>query len=252
MSERIAILASGDPKSGGGGSTAERVVRDTLEQNLCFEVGVVICNNAEGTVGVHPKIDSLNKEFGLKSDDRIPVVTIDHKKYPALPGDPDRGLRLRESQRYQEILEKYGVDFVWMLGFMMIANGELIEARGWKPEYGAADPTHNGIYHPDATLGNNHPAILPHTADTHGLGAHQRAIELYREGKITHTAMSYHLVSKDIDAGAMVHEYPVSIDRTDNAESLGSKVQGIEKATAADTIDLHLLLRQQHLLNSQA
>jgi folate-dependent phosphoribosylglycinamide formyltransferase PurN len=251
MSERLGILTSGDRKSRGGGSTAERVVRDVLERNLVYEIGVVICNNPPGTVAVHNKIYKACDDHGLRGSSRITVVTVDHEKYPKQPGDPKRGMRLRESERYQRILEQHGIDFVWMLGFMMIANGELIEARGWMPEYGAADPTHNGIYHPDATLGNNHPSILPHTADTHGLGAHQKAIELFREGKITHTAMSYHLVSKDVDAGAMILEYPVSIDRADDAESLGDKVQGTERATTANAIDLHLLLRRQHLLSSQ-
>jgi hypothetical protein len=48
MSERVAILASGDRRSGGGGSTAEKVVRDVLEQKVGFNIGVVICNNPEG------------------------------------------------------------------------------------------------------------------------------------------------------------------------------------------------------------
>jgi folate-dependent phosphoribosylglycinamide formyltransferase PurN len=252
MNERIGILASGDRQSGGGGSTAEKVVKDVLEQRVAFEIGVVICNNPPGTVGVHDKINNLNREFGLGCENQITVATIDHADFPKQPGDPDRGLRLRESSRYKEVLEDYGVDFVWMLGYMLIANGELVEARGWKPEYGYGDPTHNGIYHPNATLGNNHPAILPHTADTHGLGAHAKATELYKLGKIECTAMTYHLVSEGVDTGPVIHEIPAVIYPRDDAESLGGTVQALEKYHTAEVIERHLLLRRQHLLNSDA
>jgi folate-dependent phosphoribosylglycinamide formyltransferase PurN len=249
MSERVAILASGDRKSGGGGSTAEKVVRDALEQKVGFDIGVVVCNNPDGTVGVHSKIEKLNREFGLVDDDKIPVVTIDHADYPKLPGDPDRGLRLRESEAYCRVLENYGIDFVAMLGFMMIINGELVESRGWKPEYRDWDPSTNGIYHPNATISNNHPAILPWTADTHGHGAHQRAIDLYKEGKITHTAMTWHLASEGVDTGPVLYAEPIPILPDDNADSLSDSVQACEKEMTAEVIDRHLTLKRQHFFN---
>jgi folate-dependent phosphoribosylglycinamide formyltransferase PurN len=256
MSERIAILASGDLKSGAGGSTAERVVSDVLEQKVdsdvleeefAFDVGLVICNNARGTVGVHRKIDEQNRRHKLKGDNRIPMVTIDHAKYPRLPGDPERGLRLRESYRYQKTLERYGIDFVWLLGFMLIINGELVEARGWKPEYAKLDPANNGIYHPDATMANNHPSILPWTADTYGSYAHAKAMDLFRQGRITHSAMSYHLVAqKGVDSGPIVRVEPIKIDKSDDDESLGEKVQTKEKDITAGVINRHLVMREQH------
>jgi folate-dependent phosphoribosylglycinamide formyltransferase PurN len=252
MSERVAILASGDRRSGGGGSTAEKVVRDVLEQKVGFNIGVVICNNPKGTVGVHSKIEKLNRYFGFAGDSRVPVVTIDHARYPKLPGDPDRGLRLRESEEYCRILERYDTDFVSMLGFMMILNGELIEQNGWKKEYQEWDVSTNGIYHPDANILNNHPAILPWTADTHGHGAHQRAIDLYKQGRITYTAMTYHLASQGVDTGPIIFAEPIPILSKDTANSLGDSVQIAEKELTAEVIDRHLRLRAQHLLNPKA
>jgi folate-dependent phosphoribosylglycinamide formyltransferase PurN len=250
MSERVAILASGDRKSGGGGSTAEKVVRDVLEKKVGFAVGAVICNNPEGTVGVYDKINNLNRKFGLKGDNKIPIVTIDHADYPEQTGDPDRGLRLRESEAYCRVLENYGIDFVSMLGFMQILNGELIERHGWKPEYADWDRSTNGIYHPDANIMNNHPSILPWTADTHGHGAHQKAIDLFKTDRITHTAMTYHLASKGVDTGPIVLAEPITILPEDTADSLSDSVQSAEKELTAEVIDHHLIWKRQHLLNN--
>jgi folate-dependent phosphoribosylglycinamide formyltransferase PurN len=248
--ERIAILASGDRKSGGGGSTADRVARDVLEEKVGFEIGVVICNNPAGTVAVHDRFDAINKDFGLKGDDRINVVTVDHAEFLMQAGDPARGLRQAESAAYCRILERYDIEFVSMLGFMLVLNGELIETRGWQPQYGIEDRSNNGIYHPSATISNNHPAILPFTADTHGYYAHQKAVDLYKLGYITHTAMTYHLAAAGVDTGPVFHAEPVAINDGDTADTLGDKVQIVEKTQTANAIERHLILRRQHLLHN--
>ncbi|MEO8862724.1 MAG: hypothetical protein ABI354_00170, partial [Candidatus Saccharimonadales bacterium] len=186
---RVAILASGDRESGGGGSTVERVVRDVLEQKVGFQIGAVICNNPEGSVGVYPKIEALNTEFGLKGDDRIDVEWIGPANYPG--GKLKRGQRQEESTAICRLLEARDIDFVQMAGYLRILTGELVETWAWQPEF-ALDPVHDfrqGLYHPDARIGNNHPAILPFIMDEHGHEAHEKAIQLYSEGRIEHTAM---------------------------------------------------------------
>lgn len=242
---RIAILASGDRKSGGGGSTADKVARDTLEGKVGFSIGVVICNNPEGTVAVHSRFDAINREFGLKGDNKIDVVTINSKTHPR--GPYKRGQTLEESAAICRLLEERSIGFAAMLGYMKILNGEFVEEWGWQPDYGVANPTHNGIYHPKARISNNHPAILPFTADTHGPGAHALAIELYKEDRIKYTAMTYHLGAAGVDTGPVFYEEPVEIYDTDDADSLGDRVQVLEKETTALTIHRHLILREEHL-----
>lgn len=242
---RVAILASGDRESGGGGSTADKFTRDALEGKVNLEIGVVICNNPEGTVAVYDRFRVINDEYGLKGDDRIDVVTINSTTHPE--GRQRRGQTLGESAAICRLLEQRGIGFVAMLGYMKILTGEFVEEWGWKPQYGAVDPTHNGKYNPLARIFNNHPSILPLTADTHGLGAHALAVELYQKGRIKHTAMTFHLGAAGVDTGPVIYEEPVEIYKQDDAVSLSDRVQVIEKALTAPVLERHLILRREQL-----
>ncbi len=249
MSEltRIGILASGDRESGEGGSTANRVARDALEGKAALNIGVVICNNPRGTVGVYELFDKINSDFGLKGDSKIDVVTIGPSTHPG--GRLERGQTRDESSAVCRVLEERGIDFVAMLGFMRILTSEFVETWGWKPEY-ANDPKfgyRQGIYHPNARIGNNHPSILPFTADTHGEGSHQKAMELYHAGIIRHSAMTWHLASAEVDKGPIIDEIPVPIEPDDDAGSLGDNVKDIEKEQTSKVYVKHLTLRGEHL-----
>ena len=245
---RVAILASGDVESGQGGSTAERVARDVLEQKVGFAIGVVICNNPPGKVGVYDKFDQLNSQFGLQGDDKIEVVNISSTTHPG--GALERGQTLEESEAICRLLERHHIGFVTMLGYMKKANGEFADTWLWKPQharhirYGFQE----GIYHPEARTMNNHPAILPFTADTYGHGAHQKAIDLYTQGRLTHTAMTWQAAAGDVDAGPIIFALPVEIKPQDTADTLGTRVQGVEKDNTAAVIERHLITRAQHLL----
>ena len=240
---RVAVLASGDRASGGGGSTAEKVIRDTLEDRVDFSIPVVICNNPPGTVGVYPKVEALNEEFGLRGGRKIDVVHIGPQNYP--DGKLPRGQTLSESAAIVRLLEQRGIDFVSMLGYLRILNGELIQEWGWQPEY-AMEPL-GGIYHPRARIINNHPGRLPLTADTHGHGTHALSKDLYDAGTIHYTAMSWHLGAAAVDAGPLIAEHAVEILPHYTVDDISDAVQAAEKQHTAPVIDAHLLLRQQHL-----
>lgn len=244
---RVAILASGDVKTGGGGSTAEQVARDALEGKVAFSIGVVICNNPAGSVGVYDHFDNLNREFSLLGDNKIEVVNISSGTHPK--GPQPRGQTLGESEAICRLLEDRAIDFVTMLGYMKVLNGEFVETWGWQKDY-AQDPIYGhslGIYHPNARILNNHPAILPFTADTYGSRAHQRAVDLYKQGKLRHTAMTWHLASAEVDQGPTIDEKSVPISDNDNADTLGQKVQKVEKEHTAKVIGEHLIFRAEHL-----
>lgn len=240
-------MASGDRESGGGGSTAERVIKDVLEGKVDFTIGVVICNNPPGTVGVYPKVEALNKKFNLKGDDKIDVVTINSTDYPA--GFQRKGATtLEESSKICRVLEERSIGFVSMEGYMKILTGEFVEEWGWEPAYGLADPTFNGKYHPKARIANNHPSILPFTAGEHGPGAHQKALDLFIEGVIKRTCMTWHLGAKAVDAGAILFEKPVDIYPTDTAGILGDRVQTeAEKPETVFVLDRHIKIRTEHI-----
>ncbi len=244
----IAILASGDRQSGGGGSTAERVVRDTLEGKVAFGVGVVICNNSRDSVpGLYERFDKINRDFARRGDNRIEVVNISGFTHPGVV--IDGGLTDAASAAMCQELEEREIDFASMEGFLKKVTGPLADKWAWHPEY-ALDERYslrNGLLHPDAKILNNHPAILPATAGLHGLEAHQYAIYLKDEGKIRHTAMTWHLADPEFDTGPKVDEQPVEIEPGDTAESLAFRVQTVERDLTARVIQAHLTNRAEYL-----
>lgn len=247
---RVAILASGDIENGGGGSTAERVALDVLEGRANFTIGVVICNNGpESGVGVYEKFAKLNQRFGLTADNRIDVINISGKTHPGTR--VEGGMTMAESNAIGETLKQRDIGFVAMLGYMKKVTGPFANQWLWQPQH-AHHVRHafdQGRYHPDARVLNNHPAILPFTAGEHGAGAHQKAIDLYRTGKLSHTAMTWHLAAHQIDAGPIVGSQLIEIFDNDTANSLGSRVQNAEKLMTSGVIEQHLILREQHLSN---
>ncbi len=244
---RVGLLASGDRQSGEGGGTAERIARDALEGKVAFNIGVVVCNNPEGTVGVWDKFAKLNEEFGLRGDNKFEVVNIGPGPHP--DGKLQRGQTLSESTAICRLFEERSIDFGAMAGYLRILTGEYLKTWCWQPEY-AGDPLlsyRHGLYHPSARTSNNHPSILPFTRDTHGPGAHSLAMDLYRAGKIRHTAMTWHLASEKIDEGPTIHEIPVEIKPVDDDETLGNRVQDTEKEKSAEVIWNHLIFKAEHL-----
>jgi phosphoribosylglycinamide formyltransferase-1 len=233
----IAILASGDRQSGGGGSTMERFICATQSGEIDAEVGLVICNNPRGTVGVYDRVDSLNAEYGLE----IEVLTISGLTHPK--GKQERGQTLEEASGICSEISVRGIERVLCLGYMKAINGELMEEFGWKPEYEITDPEHRGIYL--ARLANTHPGILPATADTHGIGASAKARRL----GLPQTAHTLHVVGPGIDTGPNIAEHLVDIDPNDTDQSLFDKVQTVEKANIASAMDTYYKDQNEYLGN---
>lgn len=243
MSEHIptlGILASGDRATGGGGSTAERFIRDMAAGIVRAEVGVVICNNPRGTVAVYDRVEGLNEELGLG----IELVTINSSTHPK--GKQDRGQTLAEASAICEVLADKDIDFLLSLGYMKQGNGELVEEWAWQPAYAELDPVNGGIYHPKTRWGNNHPGILGSallTADTHGVHAAERAIELGSP----YNAFTWHLVSAGIDSGPQIAEFLVPIEPGETAQDVFDKTQDVEKEQTARVVQSHLTKRAEHL-----
>ena len=225
---RLAVLASGDRESGGGGSTMQRVIEDTQNGILDAEVGLVICNNPPGTVGVYDRVDNLNDKYGLD----IEVVTINSARYPG--GPQERVITLEESLTICEAMSIKGIERALCLGYMKALNGEFVDEFGWQPEYSAM-PLNTGIYM--ARIVNTHPGILPETADTHGLGASEKALELALTEGLTETAHTLHVVGAGIDTGPTIAQHEVPIDTERSAEDLFDEVQAVEKAMIGQALN---------------
>jgi folate-dependent phosphoribosylglycinamide formyltransferase PurN len=104
-----------------------------------------------------------------------------------------------------------------MMGYMSIARGELVEEYGWLPSH--TSPL-------QARLSNTHPGPLPETADTYGIHASERVLELgLKQSKHT-----FHLVSAGVDEGPIYAEHPVDVPENCTAQELFERVQVAEKA----------------------
>lgn len=222
----IAVLATGEV--GGGGSTLKEFVEATQKGIVDADVGLVICNLTDS--GVFDKVADLNAEYGLD----IETQYINQYTHPG--GKQERGQTLEESAAICEIIAKGNFTLVALMGYMRIvaAEGDLMKEYGWLPEFDESDPFQLGVYR--ARMINTHPGILPATADTYGIHAQERVLEL----GLTETAQTLHAVAAEVDAGPIIAENRVPVLPGDDPQKLFDRVQRIEKAHLPIDIDTFL------------
>ena len=97
-----------------------------------------------------------------------------------------------------EILNRYEVKIICLAGFMRILSKDFIDVFKGR-------------------ILNIHPSLLPKYK---GLNTHARAIA----AKDKFSGCSVHLVTSELDGGPVLAQSQISIDKTDNVESLSTKV----------------------------
>ncbi len=205
---RIAILASSS------GSTAEAFIHATQDGRSDTEVGLVISNNTPKVAKIHERVARLNDQYGLD----IEMVKINGVTHPDPGGNPERGQSFAESAAIAERIRQGRFDLVMLLGYMKMVRGDLLAE----------------------TMINSHPGPLPETADTFGLDTSIKALRLWREGKITATRHTVHIVSAEIDQGHIIAQHPVEILDDDIAQDVFNRVQAVEKATLPYVVEKFL------------
>ena len=100
--------------------------------------------------------------------------------------------------KLKEILKTYEVKIICLAGFMKILSKDFIELFKGR-------------------ILNIHPSLLPKYK---GLNTHARAIA----AKDKFSGCSVHLVTAELDGGPILAQSKVTIDKTDTAETLSSKV----------------------------
>lgn len=119
----------------------------------------------------------------------IECIALDHTRYS------DRNAFDRELIR---LIEVYRPALVVLAGYMRILSDEFVD-------------------HFSGRLLNIHPALLP---KFRGLNTHQRAIDA---GETEHGA-SVHLVSRELDSGAVIMQARVPVLAGDDADTLATRV----------------------------
>ena len=143
--------------------------------------------NAEIKVLIYNNPTAKVKERAEKY--KIPTVFIDHRKYT----------RENLDREIIAIFQAYGVDWVVMAGWMRIITQVLLDG------------------YPNRVI-NIHPSLLP---SFKGI----RAIEQALAAKVKITGCSVHLVSLEVDSGAIIMQAAVPILPDDNLESLHKRIQ---------------------------
>ena len=100
--------------------------------------------------------------------------------------------------KLKEILNRYEVKIICLAGFMKILSKDFIEVFKGR-------------------ILNIHPSLLPKYK---GLNTHARALASNEQ----FAGCSVHLVTSELDGGPVLAQSQISIDKTDNVESLSTKV----------------------------
>ena len=100
--------------------------------------------------------------------------------------------------KLKEILNRYEVEIICLAGFMRILSKDFIELF-------------------EGRILNIHPSLLPKYK---GLNTHARAVA----AKDKFSGCSVHLVTAELDGGPILAQSKVTIEKTDTAETLSSKV----------------------------
>lgn len=229
---RVAVFASGS-------GTTFRATADAIAAGIVdFDIVLVITDHEDA--GVLGQVDEVNQIHGFS----IQTEVINRKRYPE--GKQGRGQTAAEAEATLKVLETHHADHFVLMGCLRIIAAQVIEVWGWKPEYAAKDPAHQGMYL--ARMSNTHPGILPETTDTYGINTQAKVLEL----GLHETAHTFHVVAVGVDTGPTIaenrvrafssKEYP---DNADTPEQLFARVQRIEKAHLP--LDLDAFLKDQVL-----
>ncbi len=129
-------------------------------------------------------------------DASIPVAVLSH-----VASGKRMGIKTFESHASEQ-LKAWQPDLIVLAGFMRVLSGPFIDSA-------------------PAPMINLHPALLPAYK---GLDTHQRAIQSGER----HHGCSIHVVTAELDAGAVLTQALLAINPTDTADSLQTRVQKLE------------------------
>ena len=152
------------------------------------------------------------------NDAAIPVAILSHTD-----SGKRMGIKTFETHASAQ-LAKWQPDLVVLAGFMRVLSADFIASVA-------------------APMINLHPSLLPAYK---GLDTHQRAIQAGER----HHGCSIHLVTAELDAGAVLTQAVLAVNQKDTADSLQKRVQQCEHQLLPWTI---LLIAKQVLtLNTQS
>jgi phosphoribosylglycinamide formyltransferase 1 len=173
---KIAVFASGN------GSNAERIVHYLREHSGTAEVALILTNNPEA------KVIERSGKLG------IDCIVFNRED-------------LNRNNRVMEILERYGISYIILAGFLWLVPDPVLAAF------------------PDRIL-NIHPALLPKYGGKgmYGSKVHEAVI---RAGE-KESGITIHLVNARYDEGRILFQAHTPVEPTDTPEDLAARIHALE------------------------
>lgn len=179
-----------------------------------FKIGVLASTRGTDLQAIidEMKAGSMpNIELACVISNRGNVYALERAKeqgYKAIFVNPKGRTREEFDQRVAELLEKYEVDLVVLVGYMRILSSEFIKKF-----------PHRII--------NVHPALIPKFcgASFFGSNVHEAVLAAGE----TETGMTIHFVDEGCDTGEIILQKTCKVLPTDTPETLKERVQALEK-----------------------
>ncbi len=184
---RLAVLGSGR------GSNFKAVAENCTRDDFPVEIVVLVTDNPDaGAIGIA-------EEYGIPWR----YVDVGEKRGHMKPGS---------EQQIVDILGDFGVELVFLAGFMRILK----------------EPLLNGF--PNKIL-NIHPSLLP---SFKGLKAQRQALEY----GVKIAGCSVHFVDKSVDGGPIILQAAVPVEDGDDSDALAHRILAEEHRIASEAIKI--------------
>lgn len=171
----IAVFASGN------GSNCENIIR-YFEDSESICIRLVLCNNRNAKVMQRASLLGVPAEYV----DRI---------------------SFRDASTVMPLMQKYGIDFIVLAGFLQLVPAFLIEAY-----------SHRII--------NIHPALLPKFGGKGMYGHHVH--EAVKAAGETETGITVHWVTEKYDDGGIIAQFRTPLSPTDTPDDIAGKIHVLE------------------------
>lgn len=184
------------------------------------KIKIAIFSSTRGTL--------LPEIFSLASDEREFVFFTNKKdcearnkaeklKVPVFFVDPEtesyKKSRIEYDEEVVNLLQKEGVDFIFLIGYMRILSMMFVEAYSQK-------------------ILNIHPSLLPAFAGGMDNDVHSAVLD----AGCKVSGATLHYVSEEVDAGAIFAQKSCEISDEETPLTLKTKVQALEKEMILDAI----------------
>lgn len=221
---RIAVLASGT------GTTAEALIRASIECALGFEVGLVISSSE--TAGVLGRVAKVNQEYGCS----VATASIGPRTHPRSEGEQARpGTQsVAEVAAIGQLLTAGPFEAVVLMGYLRRVDPVLVHQFGWRESY-------KSPY--DARMLNTHPGLLPETKGLYGVAVH----EFVLNRGFSETGHVVHVVAEEYDEGPVLFEHRTPVLPNDTPEKLSERIKALQRDDIPRDIAAFIALRSRYL-----